>query len=69
MITPSELHTDASISYCQVPTFGHDTIQWFRHNVSELKQMAARDFEDLLQVKFMSSSFISPDSPLEYQYF
>ncbi|KIK21724.1 hypothetical protein PISMIDRAFT_77613, partial [Pisolithus microcarpus 441] len=33
----------------QVPTFGHDTIRRFRQNVSDLKQMAARDFEDLLQ--------------------
>lgn len=36
--------------YRQVPTFGQDTIQKFRSNTSELKKMAARDFEDLLQV-------------------
>ncbi|KIJ58675.1 hypothetical protein HYDPIDRAFT_73386, partial [Hydnomerulius pinastri MD-312] len=35
--------------YRQVPTFGHDTIQCFRQSVSELKRMAAHDFEDLLQ--------------------
>lgn len=34
----------------QVPTFGRDTIRRFSRNVSELKKMAARDFEDLLQV-------------------
>ncbi|KAG6919658.1 hypothetical protein DXG01_003522, partial [Tephrocybe rancida] len=32
-----------------VPTFGRDTIQCFSRNASELKKMAARDYEDLLQ--------------------
>ncbi|KAF8221838.1 hypothetical protein L208DRAFT_1325783, partial [Tricholoma matsutake] len=35
--------------FCQIPTYGLDTIQHFSNNVSELKQMAARNFEDLLQ--------------------
>ncbi|KAF8833568.1 hypothetical protein BDN67DRAFT_992818 [Paxillus ammoniavirescens] len=35
--------------YHQVPTFGRDTVCHFRRNVSEMKKMAARDFEDLLQ--------------------
>ncbi|KAF5314748.1 hypothetical protein D9611_007063 [Ephemerocybe angulata] len=35
--------------YRQIPTFGRDTIRRFRNNVSEMKQLAARDFEDLLQ--------------------
>ncbi|KAF8834345.1 hypothetical protein BDN67DRAFT_992684 [Paxillus ammoniavirescens] len=35
--------------YRQVPTFGHDTVCCFRRNVSEMKKMAACDFEDLLQ--------------------
>ncbi|KIJ64144.1 hypothetical protein HYDPIDRAFT_91247, partial [Hydnomerulius pinastri MD-312] len=39
-----------------VPTFGHDTIQRFRQSVSELKRMAAHDFEDLLQVSLTSPS-------------
>ncbi|KIJ64394.1 hypothetical protein HYDPIDRAFT_90003, partial [Hydnomerulius pinastri MD-312] len=34
--------------YRQVPTFGRDTIRRFRSNSSEMKRMAARDFEDLL---------------------
>lgn len=34
-----------------MPTFGADTIRRFTNNVSEMKQMAARDFEDLLQVR------------------
>ena len=32
-----------------VPTFGLDTIRKFT-NISGLKQLAARDFEDILQV-------------------
>ncbi|KAL0568578.1 hypothetical protein V5O48_013407 [Marasmius crinis-equi] len=32
-----------------VPTFGRDTIRKFSVNVSAMKQLAARDFEDLLQ--------------------
>ncbi|KAJ7666669.1 hypothetical protein DFH06DRAFT_1184435 [Mycena polygramma] len=32
-----------------VPTFGRCTIRRFHANVSELKKMAARDFEDILQ--------------------
>ncbi|KIJ19526.1 hypothetical protein PAXINDRAFT_69398, partial [Paxillus involutus ATCC 200175] len=35
--------------YCQVPTFGRDTIRCFTNNLSEMKQMAAHNFEDLLQ--------------------
>ncbi|KAJ3724747.1 hypothetical protein C8R42DRAFT_719390 [Lentinula raphanica] len=33
----------------QVPTFGFDTIRLFANNASEMKRLAARDFEDLLQ--------------------
>ncbi|KAI0634460.1 hypothetical protein C8Q77DRAFT_1217600 [Trametes polyzona] len=33
----------------QVPTFGRSTIRKFAYNVSEMKRMAARDFEDILQ--------------------
>ncbi|KAI5821824.1 hypothetical protein K523DRAFT_221291, partial [Schizophyllum commune Tattone D] len=32
-----------------VPTFGHGTIRRFWANVAELKQLAARDYEDILQ--------------------
>jgi hypothetical protein len=38
-------------SFRLVPTFGADTIRRFSNNVSELKKLAARDFEDLLQVR------------------
>ncbi|KAF7976901.1 hypothetical protein HWV62_5461, partial [Athelia sp. TMB] len=32
-----------------VPSFGRDAIRCFKNDVSELKQLAARDYEDLLQ--------------------
>ncbi|KAI0040823.1 hypothetical protein FA95DRAFT_1527233 [Auriscalpium vulgare] len=35
--------------YRQMPTFGRDTIRKFSDNVSEMKKLAARDFEDMLQ--------------------
>jgi hypothetical protein len=35
-----------------VPTFGRGTIRRFSSNISELKKLAARDFEDILQVRF-----------------
>jgi len=33
-----------------IPTFGSSTIRCFATNASEMKKLAARDFEDLLQV-------------------
>jgi hypothetical protein len=33
-----------------MPTFGSSTIRRFGTNASEMKKLAARDFEDLLQV-------------------
>ena len=33
-----------------MPSFGKDTIRHFASNISELKKLAARDFEDILQV-------------------
>jgi hypothetical protein len=46
---PALLH-ELDQRYREIGTFGRDTIRKFRCNVSELKKMAARDFEDLLQV-------------------
>ena len=37
--------------YRQIPTFGRDTIRRFNANASAMKKLAARDFEDLLQVQ------------------
>jgi len=47
--------------YHQVPTFGRDTIRRFGNNVSAMKKLAGRDFEDLLQVSYIDllSSSIS----------
>jgi hypothetical protein len=36
-----------------MPTFGSSTIRRFANNASEMKKLAARDFEDLLQVSDM----------------
>ncbi|KAJ3515408.1 hypothetical protein NMY22_g14461 [Coprinellus aureogranulatus] len=33
----------------QIPTFGKNTIRRFNNNISELKQLAARNYEDILQ--------------------
>lgn len=45
-------------SYRLVPSFGRGTIRKFSRNVTELKQMAARDYEDLLQVSDPQSDMI-----------
>ena len=37
----------------QIPTFGRFTIRRFHNNVSEMKKLAARDFEDILQVRIL----------------
>jgi hypothetical protein len=37
-----------------MPTFGSSTIRCFATNASEMKKLAARDFEDLLQVSLAS---------------
>lgn len=36
----------------QVVPFGRDTIRKFLENVSEMKKLAARDVEDILQVGY-----------------
>lgn len=38
-------------SYRQVPTFGCGTIRRFNDEVSAMKKLAARNWEDLIQVK------------------
>lgn len=38
------------LSYRTVPTFGKSTIRSFSNNASGMKKLAARDYEDLLQV-------------------
>ena len=41
---------DNTFRYRQIPTFGASTIRRFSSNASAMKKLAARDFEDLLQV-------------------
>ncbi|KAF8890440.1 hypothetical protein BD779DRAFT_1438607 [Infundibulicybe gibba] len=41
--------TTFNARFRQIPTFGRDTIRRFSNNASEMKRLAARDFEDLLQ--------------------
>ncbi len=38
-------------SFRQVPTFGRDTIRRFSVNMSSSQRIAARDYEDMLQVR------------------
>ena len=38
------------IRFRDVPTFGRGTIRRFADNVSDMKKLAGRDFEDILQV-------------------
>ena len=49
--------------YRMVPTFGRDTIRKFASNTLEMKQMAAHDFKDVLQVSphpiFLAFEFLS----------
>ncbi|KIO32591.1 hypothetical protein M407DRAFT_66356, partial [Tulasnella calospora MUT 4182] len=46
----------------KIPPFGRDTIRRIRYNVSELKQLAARDFEDILQCAIPAFEGLFPDS-------
>ena len=41
---------DLNRRYRQVPPFGNGTIRRFKGNPSAMRKLAARDFEDLLQV-------------------
>jgi hypothetical protein len=40
-----------------VPTFGRSTIRRFVNNASAMKKLAARNFEDLLQVSNFENQF------------
>ena len=43
-------HQLRQCSYRQIPSFGRDTVRRFCSNCSELKNMTAREYENLLQV-------------------
>ncbi|KIJ57457.1 hypothetical protein HYDPIDRAFT_64582, partial [Hydnomerulius pinastri MD-312] len=47
--------------YRMVPTFGGGTIRKFDSNTSEMKRMAARDFEDMLQCAIPVFDALLPD--------
>ncbi len=42
------------VRFRMIPTFGRGTIRRFKNNVSDLKNFAARDYEDILQVRSLS---------------
>ena len=78
LVSTIEPHLCLSTRFRMVPTFGKGTIQKFSNNVSEMKGLAARDFEDILQVSISSrpqfcrfcwpsSSALYPSSMDSYQ--
>jgi hypothetical protein len=48
------------LSFRQIPSFGSSTIRRFTHNVADMKKLAARDFEDILQVIRVALSVPQP---------
>jgi hypothetical protein len=48
------------VRYRKIPRFGCLTIRRFSNDVSAMKKLAARDFEDLLQVGLLSASTMRP---------
>jgi hypothetical protein len=50
---------DAQHRFHLVPGFGNSIIRHFASNASEMKKLAARDFEDLLQGKYFLTVFSS----------
>jgi hypothetical protein len=49
-ILVASLNANHSYSFREVPTFGRDKIRKFAENASEMKKLAARNYEDVLQV-------------------
>lgn len=54
----------------QVPTFGNGVIHKFSNNTSEMKRLAARNFEDILQVSLfyvvLRGAEASPSAPFQF---
>ncbi|KAG2046937.1 hypothetical protein BDR06DRAFT_1014331 [Suillus hirtellus] len=48
--------------FCQVPTFSNGVIRMFTDNTSEIKRLAARDFEDILQCAIPVFEGLFPDT-------
>ncbi|RXW19475.1 hypothetical protein EST38_g6369 [Candolleomyces aberdarensis] len=59
--TDKGLLTILDVRYRSMPTFGADTIRRFTSNASEMKQLAARDFEDLLQCAIPAFEGLLPE--------
>ena len=55
--TPTFYAPNSHSRYRKMPTFGRDTIRRFSANTSEMKRLAARDFEGLLQVHYCDLSY------------
>lgn len=49
-----------NLRFRQVPAFGNGVIRTFANNTSEMKRLAARDFEDILQVFSALSDYLLP---------
>ncbi|KAF5382541.1 hypothetical protein D9615_002821 [Tricholomella constricta] len=56
-----DLVAELDFRYRQTPTFGRDTIRKFANNASEMKKLAARDFEDLLQCSIPAFEDLLPE--------
>ena len=57
--------TNSGVRFRQIPSFGHDTICHFSNDALAMKKLAARNFEDLLQVSApIWQPGHLPDSPL-----
>ena len=62
MMQRQRMCANAQNRFRQISTFGQFTIRRFHNNVSEMKKLAARDFEDILQAcKFVPSTSSSKD--------
>ncbi|KAJ8457369.1 hypothetical protein ONZ51_g11576 [Trametes cubensis] len=57
----SDLVNELNERFRQVPPFALDTIRKFANNICEMKQMAARDFEDILQCIIPCFEGLLPD--------
>ena len=61
------------LSFRQISSFGSSsTIRRFTHNVADMKKLAARDFEDILQVTYVVCQdprcYLFQDSPVSVLY-
>ena len=69
-VSYQKLINSVTTRFRAMPTFGSSTIRRFATNASEMKKLAARDFEDLLQVsqheeregRFLTSSLVQHPS-------